>query len=268
MLYPEESLPKRAHLIIHQPAVVAGVAGPHMVSLPRTALSLVFLWIVGAFAAADIKGRVLWNDVCANATALGRAKVVLDSGSEHAATVTQSGRFLIALPDSPDVPVGTYILSVVTHDYTFDQLRIDVLDSESSPLEVRPYIVGTPLDPPSTVLLPYPITLSAKDQFSYFSPPESFNIVGMLTNPMAMMMVFGAVMMFSTPYLMKNLDPEALEELKEQQSKVAGVQSAFASGDFKSGVSAIMSGGEPSENVSSNARTPQKSSKGSKRAKR
>ncbi|RXW18246.1 hypothetical protein EST38_g7611 [Candolleomyces aberdarensis] len=172
---------------------------------------------------------------------------------------------------SRDVPIGTYILSVITHDHTFDQLRVDVLDSESSPVEVRPYIAGTPLDPPSTVLLPYPITLSAKDKFSYFSPPESFNILGMLTNPMVMMMVVGGIMMFTMPYLMENLDPGALEELKGQQSRVAGVQSAFASGDIKSGVSAIMSAGEPSKDSSeslSNARTPQKTSKGSKRAKR
>ncbi|KAJ3508876.1 hypothetical protein NMY22_g16476 [Coprinellus aureogranulatus] len=202
----------------------------------RASLGLLLLWAVGA-SAVDIQGRIHWNDVCSNATALGRAKVILDSGRQHAGAVTSSGRFKIF-----DVPTGTYLLSVVSHDYVFDQLRIDVLNSSlegSTGVEARPYIPGTPLNPPSDVLLPYPIALSAKHRFDYFTNPESFNIMAMLSNPMTMMMVIAGVMMLATPYMMKNLDPEALEDFKKEQAKMASVQTAIASGDFKGGLSAI-----------------------------
>ncbi|KAG6845978.1 hypothetical protein H0H87_011026 [Tephrocybe sp. NHM501043] len=42
------------------------------------------------------------------------------------------------------------------------------------------------------------------------------------------------------------MDPEAMEDFKEQHAKVADFQNAVASGDLKSGLSAIM-GGEHSK---------------------
>lgn len=83
-------------------------------------------------------------------------------------------------------------------------------------------------------------------------PPDSFNMLGMLKSPMVLMMVFTGVMVLAMPYLMvcsglvapltainlppqKNMDPEALEDFKDQQAKVAKMQSAVTNGDFKSG---------------------------------
>lgn len=113
------------------------------------------------------------------------------------------------------------------------QFRIDVLE-ESDP-EVRPYIPATPLNPPSPVLLAYPIELIPKQALSYFVPPESFNLLGMLQSPMTLLMIFGGAMMLAMPYMMKNMDPESLEEFKEQQAKVSKMQSAVANGDLRSG---------------------------------
>ncbi|KAF6766369.1 hypothetical protein DFP72DRAFT_1057525 [Ephemerocybe angulata] len=227
----------------------------------KGSLCLLFLWFATTIA-IDIHGRVEWNDVCSNATELGRAKAILDSGSEYAGSITASGDFTIF-----DVPSGTYLLSIITHDYTFDKLRIDVHNpADAQTVEVRPYIEGTPLHPPSTVILPYPIKVSAKGKFAYFSPPDSFNLITMLSNPMTMMMVFGGIMMLATPYMMKNLDPEALEEMKKEQAKVAGVQKAIASGDFKGGISAIMAAADEAT-AATVAKTPQKSGK-SKKSKR
>lgn len=241
-------------------------------SLHRT-ICLLSLWFLNALA-VDLHGRVLWNDVCSNATALGRAKVVLDSGNAHAGAVTESGAFTIF-----DVPAGTYLMSVNSHDYVFDQLRIDVVKAQDSStdfqaVEVRPYIAGTPLDPPSTITLPYPITLSVKHKFGYFTPVESFNILSMLSSPMTLMMVFGAVMMIATPYMLKNMDPEMMEDFKKEQAKMAGVQSALASGDFKSGISAIMaaaeeeSAGPSSSAMSAGGKVSQKAGKNSKKSRR
>ena len=81
------------------------------------------------------------------------------------------------------------------------QLRIDVPPEPESPPEVRPYAVGTPLDPPSPVKLPYPIKLVPRQRRSYFVPHQSFNVVQMLQNPMMLITVFGGLMMLAMPYI-------------------------------------------------------------------
>ena len=58
------------------------------------------------------------------------------------------------------------------------------------------------MDPPSLVLLPYPIILIPREKSVYFVPPETFNLVAMMSNPMMLLMVFGGGMMLVMPYLM------------------------------------------------------------------
>ena len=76
------------------------------------------------------------------------------------------------------------------------------LDVNNSTAEVRLYVPGTPLDPPSHVLLPYPIVLLPREKSVYFVPPETFNLVAMMSNPMMLLMVLGGGMMLVMPYLM------------------------------------------------------------------
>ena len=125
---------------------------------------------------------------------------------------------------SPDVVAGTYIVSVIARDHVFDkvgticdlwfsplcslsvethcpQLRVDVPPEPEYPPEVRPYTVGTPLNPPSPVKLPYPIKLVPRQRKSYFVPHQSFNVVQMFQSPMMLMMVFGGMMMLAMPYI-------------------------------------------------------------------
>ncbi len=102
-------------------------------------------------------------------------------------------------------------------------------------MEARPYMPATPLNPVYPTLLAYPLVLTPRVHHKYFVPPESFNILGMLKSPMVLMMIFTGGMVLAMPYLMKNMDPESLEEFKEQQAKMAKMQSAITSGDFKSG---------------------------------
>ncbi|KAK0246062.1 hypothetical protein EDD85DRAFT_944440 [Armillaria nabsnona] len=204
--------------------------------------------------AVDLTGRLQWNDVCPGLLELGPSKVVLDNG-RRSGGVVQDGSFTIH-----DVPAGTYVLSVLTHDFVFDQLRIDVL--QDATVEARPYPPATPLNPPVPNLLPYPLTLTPRTKHNYFVPPDSFNMLGMLKSPMVLMMVFTGVMVLAMPYLMKNMDPEALEDFKEQQAKVAKMQSAVTNGDFKSGFSALLSAGDEVPKEAQPSSTPTGPSKG------
>jgi len=213
--------------------------------------------------ALDLAGKVQWNALCPDYKAIGRAKVILDDGSMYG-SVTRDGRFVI-----PDVPVGTYILSVLAHDHLFDQFRVDVFDTSSDP-EIRPYIPGTPLSATPAVTLPYPLKLYPRQRNDYFVPPQSFNILGMFQNPMMLMMVGVGAMALLMPYLMKNMDPESLQDLKDQQSRIANIQNSVTSGDFKKLTSMLNDDdvrpkGAVSSGVASTPSTKNRSGKGKRR---
>ncbi|KAI0778106.1 hypothetical protein BD413DRAFT_506833 [Trametes elegans] len=190
--------------------------------------------------ALDLKGRIQWDQQCPSLRDLGQAKVVLDNGKLRGG-VTRDGSFVI-----PDVPAGTYVLSVIAHDHHFDQLRIDVFEADTLP-EVRRYFPGTPLSPASAAALPYPVVLAARAKNDYFVPRESFNVLAMFKNPMMMMMLGAGVLVLFMPTLMKNMDPEVMEDFKERHAKMTNIQSSLQSGDLASGFSQLLSasGEEP-----------------------
>jgi len=211
-----------------------------------------FLFLLGLSAysnALDLKGTVGWNQVCPDAKALGQAKAILDDGSSHYGSITRDGSFVI-----PDVPEGTYIFNIVARNYLFDQYRIDVVDTLSAP-EVRPYLPGTPLSSTanSHVTISYPLRIHPRFKNEYFVPKQSFNVMGMLQNPMMMMMGAVGVMVVALPYMMKNLDPEQLKEVQESQARMVKMQSSITSGDL-SGITSMFA--EGSNNGGSSSATP------------
>lgn len=124
-------------------------------------------------------------------------------------------------PHRPDVPEGTYILNIVARNHLFDQVgivrslprccttnlspqyRIDVVDSLSPP-EIRPYLPGTPLSSTanSPITIAYPLNVHPRYKNEYFVPKQSFNVMGMLQNPMIMMMGVVGIMVVALPYMM------------------------------------------------------------------
>jgi len=188
----------------------------------------------------DLIGHVQWNELCPDYRALGPAKVILDAG-KYSGCITRDGNFSI-----PEVDPGTYALSVTSHDYIFDQFRVDVVDSTSPP-QIRSHMLGTPLMSATSVSLRYPIVLVPRHKNNYFKPRESFNLLGMFQNPMVMIMVLTALMMLGMPYIMKNLDPQSLEELKSQQGKIANIHNSIQNGDVKSGLSELLAAEEESK---------------------
>ncbi|KIJ21591.1 hypothetical protein PAXINDRAFT_123532 [Paxillus involutus ATCC 200175] len=197
----------------------------------------------------DLVGHVQWNDLCPGYEALGPTKVILDKG-RYSGRVTRGGNFSI-----PDVNSGTYILSVLSHDYVFDQVRVDISDSSQRP-DIKSHIVGTPLTSSASVSLPYPVVLTPRQKNNYFKPRESFNLLGMFQNPMIMIMMLTGLMMLGMPYIMKNLDPQTLDELKGQQAQIANSQSSLHNEDIKSGLSALLAAEEESKASAMGARPP------------
>ncbi|KZT74696.1 hypothetical protein DAEQUDRAFT_760722 [Daedalea quercina L-15889] len=207
--------------------------------------------------ALDLRGRILWNELCPSLRDLGQSKVVLDNGKLQGG-ITRNGSFEI-----PDVSPGVYILSVVSHDYHFDKLRVDVFETESLP-EVRPYIPGTPLSPPSPVTLPYPILLTARAKNDYFAPPQSFNLMGMFQSPMMLMMLVMGGMMLAMPYILKSMDPEALQDFNKRQARIGALQSSLQSGDLSGGLSALINPAQEESSASTGTAKQTSSSSGVK----
>jgi len=142
---------------------------------------------------------------------------------------------------------------VLTHDFVFEKIRVDISESEPIP-GVKSYVFGTPLTSHASVKLPYPVVLVPRHRNNYFMPRESFNLLGMFQNPMMMIMVLTGVMMIGMPYILKNLDPQTLEELQGRQAKVASIQNSMQSGDFKSGLSALLAADEDPKTASVTSR--------------
>jgi len=159
-------------------------------------------WLL-VVAALDLNGKIIWSDVCPDAATLGHAKVVLDNG-RLSGGVMGDGGFTI-----PNAPMGAYLLSVISHDHSFDHLRVDVTNET---VHAYPYTLGTPFNPPSTVSLPYPLKLTPKEKLDFFVPPQSFNLYSLLTNPMVLFAV-GGLVLFAVNSL---VDVQALQEAAKQ----------------------------------------------------
>ena len=105
-----------------------------------------------AACALDVQGKIQWTALCPGQTLvalrsvvdrklpagprdLGPAKVLLDDGRLNAG-ITHDGSFLMSgkrvflrhvqlshIAHRPDVPAGTYVLSVLARNHAFDQVR-------------------------------------------------------------------------------------------------------------------------------------------------
>jgi len=108
---------------------------------------------------------------------------------------------------------------------------VEVVSPDRTPL-VYPYIPGTPLLPKPNVTYAHPFAVLAKRRNNYFVPAESFNVLGMFKSPMMLLMLGSGIMMFAMPWLMSNMDPEAVEDAKKMQAKIFGAQAAIQNGDL------------------------------------
>ncbi|KIJ45126.1 hypothetical protein M422DRAFT_67283 [Sphaerobolus stellatus SS14] len=204
-----------------------------------------------AVCAVQVSGRIQWNDVCPNYTNIRGAKAILDNG-RSSGYVRRDGQFTI-----PDVSPGTYILSILSHDFLFDQVRVDVSDAEPS-ASVYAYIPGTPLSPAPLLSTGSPVVLSAKARHNYFVERDAFDPVAMFKNPMMMIMLASAVLIFAAPYLKASLDDDSLKELSERQNKVIAAQNSISSMDIGGLTNMLTGSSEQSQKASKPAPTPSK----------
>ncbi|GFZ42763.1 hypothetical protein JCM24511_00481 [Saitozyma sp. JCM 24511] len=195
--------------------------------------------------AADIRGSLIFDSVLPGPQALSpSSKISLDHGARHA-FVRQDGSFEIS-----DVPEGEHVLTPDVPGYSVSPLLVTVL---ASSLHVQAHFPSRQALPPSSPSLPYPIQLHAIVREDYYHTAVGMNILGMLKNPMVLMMLFSAGMMYFLPKLMASveMDPDMAREMAETRKKMHGMQNM----DWAGSLSNMLAGSSPDESTSSTAVT-------------
>jgi len=120
----------------------------------------------------DLNGAIQWNDICRGYRDIQGARVILDNG-RWSGSVRRDGGFTIS-----DVDSGVFVLSVISHDFLFDQLRVDVSNAEHN-VSVYAFVPGTPFTAAVVASIEHPIVLSARARNAYFVEREAFNPLAM-----------------------------------------------------------------------------------------
>ncbi|EJT97840.1 hypothetical protein DACRYDRAFT_119062 [Dacryopinax primogenitus] len=143
-------------------------------------------------------------------------RVVLDGG-RWSARVTKGGVW-----ELQGIPEGEWVLDVLSPQYDFDQYLVRVPADPSQPLTLHPH---TPFAPLSSAVhtLASPLYLSPTHSRAWQQVDSTFatQIRGMFGNPMMLLMIATVAGVVLVPMLLKNMDPEALEEGGKRREMIA-----------------------------------------------
>lgn len=124
---------------------------------------------------------------------------------------------------------GIYALEVYSLTDHFSQLKLKVTAENNTIFVIEYKYPGAP-----RLVVNHPITLTALAPIQYEVQKPPFSLYNMImANPMMLMMLFSLVMVVGMPYLLNNMSPEELEEMKRQSAK---------NGDPMKQLSKLMSG--------------------------
>ncbi|KAI8334280.1 hypothetical protein BC941DRAFT_432564 [Chlamydoabsidia padenii] len=173
------------------------------------ALSLLISCLLTGFAhAVQVQGQLVTNGILTDVRRLRPSTKVSLSGI-YSTFVQSDGSFIFT-----NVAPGSYLLEVNNIDYIFPKLRVDVKENV---VEGAYAGLGVGWDK-TGYSIPHPFVLRAKADADYFMERQGFNVMGMFKNPMFLMLGFSAIMMLVMPKMLKNLDPEALQDATQSQA--------------------------------------------------
>ena len=119
--------------------------------------------------------------------------------------------------------IGSHLLDVFSHSYTFAPFRIDISDSHQITLAAETYR-GVQWSDHGLNYAQAPsenVTMNAKctSQKNFYETRQGFSPLSLLKNPMILMGVVALAFTFGMPKLMENMDPEMKAEYDEMQKK-------------------------------------------------
>lgn len=141
--------------------------------------------------------------------ALNSTRVTLNDGSKHNTYTQQDGSFVFYR-----VPPGVHLLDVQSRQHHFSQVKIQLLEEAMDVPKCIEYLYpGAPKQ-----AIPHPLELTAHASYEYFEPRQGFSLLGILKNPMLLMMLVSVGGMFMMPKMMEGLDPEQKEQMQRQMA--------------------------------------------------
>ena len=158
--------------------------------------------------AIDVEGALV---IPGGTRTLANTRVVLNGG-EYSSLSSLDGSFTFY-----DVDAGIYLLEVLCVEFAFPQMKVKIEnyeDNTAGSISVVEYKYPGANRTPGT----HPIKLVALTPLKYFQDPPRFNILGFLMgNPMILITVLSAGMMYLFPKMLQNMDPEAMKEFEKVQ---------------------------------------------------
>ncbi|BFZ55506.1 hypothetical protein PYCC9005_002547 [Savitreella phatthalungensis] len=181
-------------------------------------------------------GRIVESQLLPDVSGLPYDCRVRLSNGEHTYTapVRADGGFSFG-----GVAKGSFLLQTQCGMYGVMPLRVDVGQTQSSADELAGAVDGAVGDVAvyrtlrggewSAVQgrLDHPITLEVHRTFDYYTPPPTFNPLGMLKNPMVLAGIFIVLSLFVMPKFVQWIDPEGVAEMnriKDEKAKEAAVK--------------------------------------------
>ena len=150
-----------------------------------------------------LEGRLNFPDMSGYDT---MTRITLNNG-EYTTYARSDGSFRIY-----NVPSGIHQLDIDSTIYHFGQVKIQLLEDSMD----APKCLEYPFPGAAKRAIKYPLSLSPKATKDYFQVKKGFSILALFKNPMVLMMVFSAGMMFMMPKMMEGLDPEEKARMKQQ----------------------------------------------------
>ena len=128
-----------------------------------------------------------------------------------------------------DVPPGDHELQIVAIGFSFPPIVVSV-DGENDGEDMSTILPKVKMPEKTTIQTTKKneeenakmvdrVVIAPVSKVDYFEPSNRVTLLGLLKNPMVLMVLMTVVMAVAVPSLIRNMDPEALEELKKEMGK-------------------------------------------------
>lgn len=158
---------------------------------------------VDSATTGKIEGRLQFPD----ATPFNISTRISLNHGEHLTYSAQDGSFTFY-----HVSPGIHVLDIQSPTYHFSQVKIQLLEESMDTPKCLEYLYPGAKKQP----IQHPVTLSALATYDYFEAKRGFTVLGILGNPMIIMMIVSVGIMFALPKLIEGMDPEEKEQMRKQ----------------------------------------------------
>ena len=141
-----------------------------------------------------------------SATLPATTEVVLNGG-EYRTYTRPDGSFVFH-----DVKPGVYLLDVLSIEYIFSQVKLNLPTAVESGIRCLEYRYPGAAKQP----IPYPLELVPHVKQAYFEVRETPGLHTLFRNPMMLMLLFTGAVVVLMPKMMDNMDPEEMKKMQEQ----------------------------------------------------